>query len=156
MSGRRRGFESLGRHDVDMAAEEILQIDQKAHVGVKGGRAFEFHEEINVAIGFGLVARHRAKERQGANGEAIDDLVPVGGDQGDDVGSAHACIIPSRVAGEKAGTPSHPPRAWTHEWLRWQPVNVTCGCQSPATRGSVAVQEETPLNDDVNRPEALR
>ena len=99
-----------------MAAEEILQIDQQAHVAIKGS-AFKFHEEIDVAIGPGLVAAHRAKERQCANGEAIDDLVPVGGDQGDDVGSADARIIPSRVSGEKARTSSQPKAQASHGWL---------------------------------------
>ena len=57
-------LEPLGGHHVDAVAEEILQEDKQTHVAVEGRRPLEFDENVDVAVGLGLVAGYRAEERE--------------------------------------------------------------------------------------------
>jgi len=56
-------------HEVHRALKNALEREKQIDVAVKGGRAFELHDDVHVAPGPRLVAGDRSEEGEGAQAE---------------------------------------------------------------------------------------
>src|SRR5437867_2682748 len=94
--------EHLRRGEVDLEACQVFKEFKQSEVTPEGHRPLEFHQQVDITVLAGFVARNRAEERERLHAESRD-FSTVLLDKSNDLGPSHALSLHRAPSSKRSG-----------------------------------------------------